>query len=147
MRLLTGIYNNTLDDKGRILIPGKLKTALDGEALVATQGFDKCLWLFAASVWEEVSQKLLSLSSPFSEKNRLVLRRFIAPASEVTLDKAGRLAIPQSLRLWAGLTKDCTLLGVTKYIELWDSNAYSEYLAKSEENFKSATEELSAICF
>ena len=86
-------------------------------------------------------------ASPFDAKNRLVLRRLIAPAQEVEFDKSGRLSIPQSLREYAGLTKDCVLLGIDKYIELWDSEAYEKYLAETESSFLDAAEGLNAIKF
>ena len=84
-------------------------------------------------------------ASPFSKQNRLVLRSLIAPAQEVELDKAGRLSIPQSLRDYAGLTKDCIILGINRYMELWDAQSYGEYLEENEEDLKDAAEALSNI--
>jgi MraZ protein len=86
-------------------------------------------------------------ASPFDPKARLVVRRLVAPAQEVEFDKSGRLSIPQSLREYAGLSKDCVVLGINKYIELWDSARYKEYLEQSEESFLEATEGLRDICF
>ena len=77
----------------------------------------------------------------------MVVRRFIAPAQDVELDKNGRLSIPQSLRDYAGLTKDCTILGMAKYVELWDSAAYNEYLESSEDSFRDAAEDFDDISF
>jgi len=148
MNLLTGEYNNTLDEKGRVSFPAKLRAELNQNVLIVTRGFDdRCLLLFTSSEWETIKEKLMGTASLFNERNRLVLRRFIAPAQEVEFDKSGRLSIPQSLREYAGLTKDCTILGVDKYIELWDSQSYREYLEASEEMFKGAAEELSNISF
>ena len=75
------------------------------------------------------------------------MRRLIAPAQEVEFDKSGRISIPQSLREYANLTKDCVVLGVNKYIELWDSTTYQDYLSASESSFQEAAEGLSSICF
>ena len=86
-------------------------------------------------------------ASPFNTQNRLVLRRLIAPAQEIEFDKAGRLSIPQSLREYAQLTKECVVLGINKYVELWDYESYRTYLSESEPSFKEATEGLSGICF
>ena len=77
----------------------------------------------------------------------MVVRRFIAPAQDVEFDKNGRLSIPQSLREYAGLEKDCTILGMAKYVELWDSSAYAKYLEESEESFKDAAEDFDDISF
>jgi len=147
MDLLTGEYRNTLDEKGRLLFPSKLRSELTDNVLVVTQSFDHCLWLFTPEEWKNVSSKLMEKASPFNERNRLVLRRFIAPAQEVEFDKTGRLSIPQSLREYASLSKDCIILGVTKYLELWDADSYHAYLKDNEDSFRSAAEELSAISF
>lgn len=147
LNLLTGEYRNTLDEKGRILFPTKLRTGMVGNVLVVTQAFDRCLWLFTPEEWENISSKLMENASPFNEKNRLVLRRFIAPAQEIEFDKSGRLSIPQSLREYASLSKDCVILGVNKYMELWDAESYKAYLTESEDSFRSAAEELNAISF
>ncbi len=81
------------------------------------------------------------------EKNQRVLRQLIAPAQEVEFDKNGRLSIPQSLREYAGLSKECTVLGIAKYVEIWDAEAYKEYLSASEDAFKEAAEEFTDISF
>jgi MraZ protein len=147
MDMLTGEYRNTLDEKGRILFPAKLRSELTGNVLVVTQSLDRCLWLFTPEEWKAVSSKLMDSASPFNEKNRLVLRRFIAPAQEIEFDRSGRLSIPQSLREYASLSKDCVLLGVNKYIELWDAESYKTYLEQSEASFRDAAEELGTIVF
>ena len=87
----------------------------------------------------------METASPFSKQNRLVLRSLIAPAQEVELDKAGRLSIPQSLREYAGLSKDCIILGINRYMELWDSESYKSYLEENEQDLKDAAEALSTI--
>lgn len=147
--MLTGEYRNTLDEKGRILIPSKLKGELFGNSdknvLVVTQSFDRCLWLYTVDEWKSLSEKVMESASPFNSQNRLVLRTLVAPAQEIELDKAGRLSIPQSLREYAGLTKDCVILGINKYMELWDSETYSTYLKANSESLESAAEALGNI--
>ena len=147
MELLTGEYRNTLDEKGRILFPTRLRNELTGNVLILTQALDRCLWLFTPEEWKNLSGKIMESASPFNAQARLVLRRLIAPAQEVEFDKAGRLSIPQSLREYANLSKDCIVLGVNRYIELWDSAEYKAYLEETEASFNEATEELSSICF
>ncbi len=148
MNLLTGEYKNTLDDKGRILFPSKIRSVLNQNVLIVTQAIvDRCLWLFTPDEWESISAKVMDNASPFSAKNRLVMRTFISPAQEVEFDKSGRLSIPQSLREYASLSKDCVLLGVNKYLELWDFDSYNAYLAANEENLLEASEQLNSISF
>ncbi|MCR4822723.1 MAG: division/cell wall cluster transcriptional repressor MraZ [Treponema sp.] len=151
MVLLTGEYRNTLDEKGRILVPTKLRNELfadtDKNILIVTQSFDHCLWLYTLDEWKNISSKIMETASPFNARNSLVLRHFIAPAQEIELDKAGRLSIPQSLREFAHLSKDCVLLGINKYMELWDAEEYSKYLSENENSLKEAAEALSNISF
>jgi len=147
MELLTGEYRNTLDEKGRILFPSRLRSELKENVLMVTQALDGCLWLFTPEEWKSFSSKLMEAASPFNSNSRSVLRRLIAPAQEVEFDKAGRLSIPQSLRDYAGLSKECIILGINKYMELWDAAKYKTYLEETESSFREATEELSGLCF
>ncbi|MBQ0050534.1 MAG: division/cell wall cluster transcriptional repressor MraZ [Treponema sp.] len=151
MELLTGEYRNTLDEKGRILFPTKLRNELFQEnernVLIITQSFDHCLWLYTLEEWKKLSSKIMETASPFNSKNNLVLRHFIGPAQEVELDKAGRISIPQSLRSFANLSKDCVVLGINKYIELWDAETYQKYLSDNEQSLQEAAEALSSISF
>ncbi|MCQ2592204.1 MAG: division/cell wall cluster transcriptional repressor MraZ [Treponema sp.] len=147
MNLLTGEYNNTLDEKGRILFPAKLRASIDQNALMVTKGLNNCLWLFTMDEWDQFQSKVTSNASILKEKSMMVVRRFITPAQDVEFDKSGRLSIPQSLREYAGLSKDCTILGMAKYVEIWDSNAYLEYLNQTEESFREAAEDFNDIGF
>ena len=147
MNLLTGEYNNTIDEKGRLSFPAKLRTAVPGNVLIVTKGPGKCLWLFTADEWENFESKVMSNASPLKSKSMQVVRHFIAPAQQVEFDKNGRLSIPQSLREHAGLSKDCTVLGVAKFIEVWDAATYKKYLEESEESFREAAEEFNDINF
>ena len=151
MELLTGEYRNTLDEKGRILFPTRLRNELfaetDKNVLIITQAFDHCLWLYTLDEWKNISSKIMETASPFNQKDRIVLRHFIAPAQEVELDKSGRLSIPQSLREYAHLSKDCVILGINKYMELWDAQAYADYLGANADSLEDAAEALSSISF
>ena len=145
--MLTGEYRNTLDEKGRILFPAKLRAEIEGNVLFITQGIDGCLWLFSPEEWNKLSEKIMENASIFNAHSRSVLRRLVAPSQEVEFDKAGRIMIPQSLREYSEIKRDCVILGVNKYMELWDADKYSEYLANSAAEFENSTEELSGICF
>ena len=147
MNLLTGEYYNTIDDKGRVSFPVKLRTTVNQNVLMITKGLDTCLWLFTIEEWELFARKIMANASMMKKKNLDVIRHFIAPAQQVEFDKTGRLSIPQSLREYAHLSKDCTVLGIAKYIELWDSNTYEEYLKASEDSLSQAAEEFNDISF
>jgi MraZ protein len=145
MNLLTGEFRNNLDEKGRLSLPARLRGELSGSAFVLTQGVDRCLWLFPPDQWTVLSKKLMDATSLFQANARLVQRRILAPAQEVEVDKLGRISVPQSLREWAGLTKECVILGITKYIEIWDAEKYRGYMDEHEAEFLSAAEELGGL--
>lgn len=145
MELLTGEFKNTLDDKGRVSLPARLRSELSGNILILTQGVDRCLWLFPPEQWKTLSKKLMETTSPFQARSRLVQRRIIAPAQEVEIDKAGRIAVPQSLRSFAELSRDCVILGIDKYIEIWDAAQYKTYWEENEQEFRAAAEELGSV--
>lgn len=140
--MITGQFRNALDDKGRILIPAKMRAEIAGNTMVITAGIDRCLWLFPPPEWAVLSDRLMEAASPFSRRARLMQRRIIAPAQEVEIDKAGRVLIPPSLKELAGLQKECVLHGIKKYIEIWDATEYAAYLDAHEDEFQEAAEEL-----
>ncbi len=144
--VLTGEYKNTLDEKGRILFPVKLRTLLSDTSLVATRGVDRCLWLFPPAEWKALSDKVMESASLFQAESRSVLRRLIAPAQVLDIEKNGRISIPQTLRDYAHLEKECVILGISRYFELWDAQEYERYLSESEADFSRGTEGLGSIC-
>jgi len=143
--MLTGEYRVSLDDKGRVIIPAKLRAAIPGNVLVMTRGIDRCLWLFPPEEWKRLSSSLMEAASPFQKKARLLQRRIIAPAVEVELDKLGRLNISPALVDAAGLEKDAVILKITKYLEIWDFETYQQYYQETEEEFQEAAEELGGL--
>ncbi|WP_076487801.1 division/cell wall cluster transcriptional repressor MraZ [Alkalispirochaeta americana] len=140
--MITGQYRSVLDEKGRVLLPSRLRGEIPGSSLVVTAGIDRCLWLFPPDEWKQLSDQLMEAASPFSRRARLLQRRIIAPAQEIELDKTGRILIPPSLKETVGLKKDCVLHGIKKYIEIWDVDEYSAYLRENEDEFQEAAEEL-----
>lgn len=143
--MLTGEYRNSVDDKGRILVPARLRGEVAGTVLIATRGLDTCLWLFEPEVWTHFSEKIMGATSPFDAKARVIQRRIIAPAQEIEIDKAGRITIPPSLRDYAKLKKDSVILGIKKYLELWDEAEYTAYCESTEATFQEAAEELGGL--
>ena len=80
MNLLTGEYNNSIDDKGRVSFPAKLRTAVNQNEVMITKGLDRCLWLFTPEEWDAFQSKLMSNASMMKSKSLNVVRHFIAPA-------------------------------------------------------------------
>lgn len=122
--MFKGEFSHTIDPKGRIIVPMKLRDEL-GDNFVVTKGLDGCLWMFDSAQWDKVEQEIMSM--PFTLKEARILSRFIiAGASDGELDKQGRLLIPPSLREYAGLTKDVMLAGVGTRVEIWSKEKYED---------------------
>jgi MraZ protein len=140
--MLTGEFKYSLDEKGRLMIPQPIRQAIVGNVVVITRGIDQCIWLFPPAEWKTISQNLIDATSPFAEKTRLIQRRILAPAQELEIDRSGRLSIPATLREYAGLKKECIILGMLKSIEIWDEATYTSYWNDNEGRFRDAAEEL-----
>jgi MraZ protein len=129
--MFIGEYHPTLDDKGRIAIPVKLRKAFGEKAiinkLVLTYGFDKCIMAFREVDWERfVSQKLVPLPQS-NPTNRNWVRHLMGGAREQELDKQGRIIIPASHLEYAQIKGDVTILGLNDRIEIWSAEIYNQY--------------------
>lgn len=136
---MKGEYQHTLDAKGRLFIPTKLREQL-GDSFVVTKGLDECLFAYPQEAWEKLEQKIRQL--PMS-KSRSLQRFFLSSAADVTVDRQGRIIIPPVLRSYAGLERDVVVIGVGERAELWDAqrwNAYTDDL--DSESIAQAMEEL-----
>ncbi len=142
--MLNGEYHNTADDKSRVLIPSKMRSAIAGNVLVITRGMDNCLWVYTPEEWKSFSEGIMANSSMLNKGTRAFQRRIIAPAQECEIDKSGRIQIPAALRQAVGIApkKEVVVLGVAKYIEIWDAEKYDEYLDISEADFADAAENI-----
>jgi MraZ protein len=129
--LLTGEYEVTLDEAGRIAIPRYLRNILDKDQVVLTRGADSCLWLYTVEYWMNRVETLIGSADPDTELGREVRRRY-GPAHPLDLDKQGRVLIAPSLREFAGLSKDCIVLGQFDYIEVWDKERYRAHECSQE---------------
>lgn len=135
-----GEYKHNLDTKGRIIVPSKFRELLD-EQFVITRGLDRCLFAYTVDEWSRIEEKLKAL--PLTKKDaRKFTRLFFSGATNVEIDKQGRINIPQNLREYAGLLKDCTVIGVSSRIEIWDSAAWEDFYTESENNFEDIAEDL-----
>ena len=126
--MLIGEYEHTIDAKGRLSMPAKLRRDM-GEAFIVTKGLDGCLFAFSNEEWMNFESKLKSL--PLSDKNaRNFVRFFLAGATECELDKQGRFLIPNNLRKSANLDKEAVIIGVGTRLEIWNKQTW---MSKDEE--------------
>lgn len=128
MSNLLGEYEATIDTKGRFLVPGGLKKQLpEGETrMIISRGIEKCLTLYPMASWEPIVAKIRQLND-FDPKVREFKRFFLGGATEVELDAAGRLLLPQQLKQFAGLDKDIVLVADLDKINIWDASKYKQF--------------------
>lgn len=128
-----GTHTPRLDDKNRVILPAKFRDALSG-GLVITKGQDRCLVVWTREGFADYASRLRS-GSQTSEKVRAYTRVLFASAHDDTPDKQGRITVPPALREYAGLTKDCVVVGADTRIEIWDAAAWESYLTGTEQGF------------
>ena len=115
--MFMGEYQHSIDEKGRMIIPAKFRESL-GESFVITRGLDQCLFVYPREEWTVLEQKLKALPLMKADA-RAFTRFFFSGATEVELDKQGRVNIPNTLCEHAHLEKDCIILGVSNRVEIW----------------------------
>ena len=120
--MLTGTYNQSMDAKGRMTFPAKLREII-GEKFVVTKGLDGCLFFYSL---EDFEAKAMKISQMPIAQGRNIQRTFMANAVEVEADKQGRVLVPQNLREMAGLTKEIVVAGVSNRCEIWDKTRWEE---------------------
>ena len=128
--MFMGRYNHTIDPKGRLSIPSKYREIL-GDEFVVSKGMDGCLFVYANDAWKAFEEKLASLPL-INREARQFARFFLSGAQYVTVDKQGRILMPQDLREFAGLEKDVVLAGAGGRIEIWCLEKWNEYTAQTD---------------
>ena len=128
--MLIGEYEHSLDAKGRLIMPAKLREDI-GEKFIVTKGLDGCLFCFSQNEWTNFEEKLKTL--PLTNKNaRDFVRFFLSGAMECEIDKQGRFLIASNLREYAKLEKDAVIIGVGTRLEIWNQANWKAY--NSDEN-------------
>ena len=118
---MTGEYQHTLDSKGRLSIPARLREEL-GNVFYVTLSMDKCLSAYSSENWQAFSEKVDSM--PYVKQRKM--RPLFAYAAKCDIDAQGRILIPQNLRDFAGLSKNVTVVGCNNHAEFWDSDSWNE---------------------
>jgi len=138
--MFMGEYHHNIDDKGRIVLPGKFREITTNKVIV-TRGLEKCLYLYTLDDWDKIVNKLNKL--PFTKKDaRTFMRSFFAGATLCEFDRSGRINITSPLVSYAGLTKECVVIGVNDRIEIWDKKSYDAFLDENSSKLESIAENL-----
>jgi len=138
--MLMGEYHHTIDDKGRIIIPSKFREEL-GTNFVVTRGLEECLFVYPKERWDKITKKLNEL--PFTKKDaRSFMRFFLSGATAMEFDKQGRINITSPLSTYAGLKKDCVVVGVGDRLEIWSLENWQSFYDTNKEDLSNIAENL-----
>jgi MraZ protein len=135
-----GTHQPRLDDKGRLFLPARFRDDL-AAGLVITRGQERCLYVFPAAEFDRLYDQM-RVAPVTSKVARDYTRVFLSGASQESPDKQGRVTVPQRLRDYAGLSKDCVVIGAGARLEVWDAQAWETYLAANETAFAEQAEEV-----
>jgi MraZ protein len=139
-----GTYPSTLDEKGRVGIPIKLREQYSGE-LVITLGLRTCAWIMKPEIWEQRYERITN-SDELSEDERDSLEfHFIAPVMKTEVDRAGRIVMPTVVRRYAELKKDCMVLNLEDRLEVWDEELLLAHLIENRTAAKEAVRKMGSL--
>ncbi len=138
--MFMGEYHHNLDDKSRLVLPSKFRMELK-ERFIITRGLEKCLYVYSIAEWNEIEKKLKTL--PFTKKDaRTFIRTFFSGATECEFDRQGRTCITSPLLAYANLTKECVIIGANDRIEIWDKQAWDQFLNDNSDKLSDIAENL-----
>lgn len=138
--MFTGEYKHSIDDKGRLIIPSKIRQEI-GKEIIITRGLDGCLFGYPKDTWKKRIEELNSLQ--YTKKDvRAFTRFFTSGAVTLDFDKQGRINIPNYLSDYASLGKDVVIIGVSDRIEIWSDKAWNEFLNNNIDRLSDIAENL-----
>lgn len=137
--MFMGEYHHSIDDKGRLTIPSKLRYEL-GENFIVTRGLDNCLFIYPTNEWDNIINKYKEL--PNTKDARNFMRFFLSGASTCEFDKQGRINISLPLIKYASLTKDCIIIGVNDHLEVWSKDRWEQFMDNNEDSFSDIADKL-----
>lgn len=140
--MFMGEYHYSIDDKGRLTIPSKLRCNLGNEFIV-TRGIDKCLFVYPMNEWNNVINKYKEL--PNTKDARNYMRFFLSGATVCEFDKQGRINILSPLLNYAKLSKDCVIIGVNDRLEIWSQELWDEFISQNEDKLSDIADNLFSV--
>jgi MraZ protein len=144
MSRFKGIELYSLDNKGRVNIPAKMRKNLSPEAndmFVLARGFEKCIYAYPMDEWKKKEDSLEELNE-YQEKNRFFMRMLLQNSEDVKMDAQLRIALPKELLSFAGIDKKVTIAGVMNHIEFWNPDEYDSYMNGHPESYEEVAEKL-----
>ena len=137
-----GSYEHSLDEKGRLLIPRKLKEGLsEGSNLYILKGFEGCIAVYNEDEFKKLTEECSKIS--FNKKNsRDYLRLVLSSVTNLVVDKVGRIQLPTPVLNKYEIGRQVMIIGVGDHFEIWDLNKFNIYQAEANENFEQIAESL-----
>src|SRR5574344_6975 len=138
--MLMGEYHHNIDEKKRFVMPSKFRSELVDQ-FILTRGLDKCLFVYSMDDWNKLVEKLKPL--PFTHKDARNFTRFLLSGATVCeLDQAGRVSITSPLIEYAGLTKECVIIGANDRLEIWSEDSWNKFMEDNIDNLSDIAENL-----
>ncbi len=122
---MIGTYEHSIDGKGRLIIPSRLKEEL-GDCFHIGPGFDRYLTIYPAAAWETVCQRAQELED---EEELDTMEAFFSQCFPCTVDSQNRIVIPPFLREKAGLEKDVAIVGANTVARIWDAATWNKKMS------------------
>lgn len=141
--MFLGEFEHTIDDKGRVAIPARFREEMQ-EGFIITRGFDNCLQAFPRPTWQDLAQRISTLSLG-NEEARHLRRLLFSGANEVTFDRQGRILIPQNLREYASLSEKVVIAGMHTFFELWSPERWQTVLSTLDSSGRIIAEQLADL--
>lgn len=144
MTAFMGMYDYSVDNKGRVNVPLKMRKNLvpeSNDTFIVTRGFEKCISVYPLNEWNIIGNKINSLNS-FKEKDRLFQRTFLMWASHQELDSQSRILLPKNLLEYAGIKSEVKIIGVGERIEIWDPQVFNTYFNSQTEGYEQIAEQV-----
>lgn len=121
-----GEYPRQLDERGRFILPAKIREKLTGTIYIAPSPIDECLTLYPEEIWEQIAEKISALPTVTDRNAAALQRRLFGKAMSCEIDKQGRIPLNENLINHAGMKKDIVLVGVNSKLEIWDSEKWKK---------------------
>lgn len=132
MKMFLGEYTPNLTEGSRLALPKKLRDQIEGDDVILSRGFEKCIFIYSKQDWIEEASK--QVENPITDaKTRDIKRYMYASATESSIDNQGRIVIPSNLKEYAVIDKDTTVIGAGDHIEIWDTDRWHTHLDKISE--------------
>ena len=130
MKMFLGEYNPSVTEGSRVALPKKMREQIAGDSVVVTRGFEKCVYIYDKSDWQEQAEKYIENSKVDDKQAKIRdLERYVySSATETSIDSQGRFVIPSNLVEYAKIFGETAVVGVGNRIELWDKNIWAKHI-------------------